>query len=84
MTEGLGALGNALFRGAAGDAPDAAKAAGLVAEGAASPVAAFRAASGAQIKKAHGNYQSEWLHLTSANPSAELDLFVLPQFRSEA
>jgi hypothetical protein len=24
------------------------------------------------------------LHLTSANPSAELDPFVLPQFRSEA
>jgi hypothetical protein len=39
--------------GAAGDAPDAANAAGLVAAGAASPVAAFRAASGAQTKKAH-------------------------------
>jgi hypothetical protein len=37
---------------AAGNAPDSAKAAGLVAAGAASPGAAFRAASGAQIKKA--------------------------------
>jgi hypothetical protein len=40
------------FAGAAGNAPDAAKAAGLVATGAASPGAAFWAASGAQIKKA--------------------------------
>ncbi len=38
--------------GAAGNAPDAATAAGLVAEAAASPGAAFRTASGAQIKKA--------------------------------
>jgi hypothetical protein len=38
--------------GAACDVPDAAKAAGLVAAGAASPGAAFNAASGAQIKKA--------------------------------
>jgi hypothetical protein len=39
--------------GAAGIATDGAKAAGWVADGATSPVAAFRAASGAQTRKAH-------------------------------
>ena len=52
MTEGLGALRNALLRGSGLRRPDAANAAGLAVAGAASPGAAFRAASGAQIKKA--------------------------------
>jgi hypothetical protein len=77
MTEGLGALGNTLFRGSGWRHAGCRQSSGL--GGSRRGFARRRIQRGERgaDKKGARDYQFEWLHLTSANPSAELDPFVL-------